>query len=136
MVDVAQSSLVTSATDTVLAVRTAVQTAIQFNSTLLYAVFSPVTLSACSAQGIAAQVCPSPSSLVLTGASTAASVQEPSSVLVPSIAGGIVGLLVVAAVVAALWRRAKSSPKVKPGASTGLTIRHVNHEQARNGQRP
>jgi hypothetical protein len=132
-VDTARTTLVTSPANVEAAVRSAVATAI-INSTLIDAVFLPVTQTACSAQGIAAQGCPNPPSLALTlsipgaiSGTSGAKDGEPDSVLVPVIVGVVVGLIAVSIIAVAFWCRAKSLQKMPVSSSlSGLTIRQVN----------
>jgi hypothetical protein len=102
--------------------------------------FSAVTVAACAAQGVPANLCPNPPSLVLSLASPPTATPQPSdggggggiggvSLVVVALAGGVAAGAVLATLFAVLWCRAKSShAKVVPEASTtasGVTVHHV-----------
>jgi hypothetical protein len=131
-VDSIRSALVSSPATAQDSVRSAVEAAFLLNSTLLDSVFSAVTLSACSAQGIAAQGCPNPPSLALTLAihgSSATRDEVPTS-FIPSVVLALAAvsglLLVVSIVMTVLWLRAGSLQKVQSRAvSSDLTVRHL-----------
>jgi hypothetical protein len=128
-VDAALTALASAASVSVeFAVRSAVEAAFMLNSSLIDSVFLAVTLAACSAQGIAAQVCPNPPSLALTLSSrvaAASSIPEPLGT-VPAVAGAVAGLFVVFLISAFLWRRrAKASRDGTKVPSPDLTIRSV-----------
>jgi hypothetical protein len=116
-------------------VRSAVQVAFRLNSTLIDSVFSAVTLAACFAQGIAAQLCPNPPSFVLSlvvvpsEGTASPSNHDPSSILVPGVIGGLVVVLVVVAAVL-VWRklsRDRHPSKIRPR----VTIRQPQQSRVR-----
>jgi hypothetical protein len=130
MVDVARTTLTSlPAANAEVAVRSQI-TAAFANPALIDALFSQVTLAACSAQGVPANVCPNPPSLALSVSSPAGATPaqaEGGSVPVPIVIGAVVGTALVVAVVAvavAWWIRTAFPPKPPP-ESPGLVIRHM-----------
>lgn len=130
-VDVSKTTLSSSTSNAEQAVRADIEAAFSHNSSLVDSLFSAATAAACLAQGIPSNLCPYPPSLALSLSNTgggAPSLPETGTVLIPAVAGAIGGMVFVAAVMALLWRKAKSSRsnnQPSPPGAPGLVIRQL-----------
>lgn len=130
-IDVLKTTLSSANSETF--VRSAITTAFAMNSTLIDALFAPVTTAACIAQGISLNTCPNPPSIIvsLLNPNNSADIQSEttlnSSMIIGVIIGIVAGILFTVLLLLIRWyfknRFLKQSKKSTE--SPALIIRHV-----------